>query len=87
MTVRATTAPMWRALSGQTGRTLMLPALRRRPSCFIMKVFGNSEDSASETMLLAALEDAVLLGADVINIESRHPRRVFRRNGVLHQGA
>lgn len=34
----------------------------------VMKVFGNSEEGASETALVAALEDAVLLGADVINM-------------------
>lgn len=34
----------------------------------VMKVFGASQDSASETVLLAALEDAILLGADVINL-------------------
>lgn len=39
----------------------------------IMKVFGENEDGASETVLLAALEDAVLLGADVINLSLGTP--------------
>lgn len=34
----------------------------------VMKVFGQSEEDASEAALVAAIEDAVTLGADVINM-------------------
>lgn len=34
----------------------------------VMKVFGAGDEGASEAVLLAALEDAVVLGADVINM-------------------
>lgn len=34
----------------------------------IMKVFGSKSDGTSEAVLLAAIEDAVVLGADVINM-------------------
>ena len=58
---------------GADGPDADVAGLAPKAQLLIMKVFGNSEDSASETMLLAALEDAVLLGADVINMSLGTP--------------
>ncbi len=53
------------AASGEDGQSV---GIAPGAQLLVMKVFGASQDSASETVLLAALEDAILLGADVINL-------------------
>ena len=58
---------------GADGPDADAAGLAPKTQLLIMKVFGSSEDSASETVLLAALEDAVLLGADVINMSLGTP--------------
>ena len=58
---------------GADGPDSDVVGLAPKAQLLIMKVFGNSDDSASETMLLAALEDAVLLGAEVINMSLGTP--------------
>ena len=41
-----------------------------------MKVFGDDNKGAEATDILAALEDAIILGADVINMSLSSPRRL-----------
>lgn len=53
------------AASGEDGQSV---GIAPGAQLLVMKVFGASQDSASETVLLAALEDSILLGADVINL-------------------
>ena len=58
---------------GADGPDSDVAGLASKAQLLILKVFGNSGDSASEAVLLAALEDAVLLGADVINMSLGTP--------------
>ena len=53
------------AAAGEEGQSM---GIAPGGQLLVMKVFGASQDSASEAVLLAALEDAILLGADVINL-------------------